>query len=189
MVILPWSPVWKTGQVGRRLRELGQHLAELSQRVREAVIQAVRETIAQLARDAVDSLLHRHQFGSAEMSLPDDPEGTYDPWDDVDPYSVRPFRESVRAFSRPTSQAPTPPSGRSVVALALAAAGWWLRQRGSWLGALAVGLIAGFVACVAQRLADDGLLVVQAVHELLAYRHAASGLAALEPMPVSEFHS
>jgi hypothetical protein len=71
------------------------------------------------------------------------------------------------------------PSGRSIVALALAAAGWWLRQRGSWLGAVAVGLITGFVASLAQQLTDDGLLVVQAVHELFAYRDAANRLAAL----------
>ena len=53
MITLPGPHAWKTGFVGRRLRELGQHLTDLSRRVRETVAEAVRETVAQVARDAV----------------------------------------------------------------------------------------------------------------------------------------
>jgi hypothetical protein len=53
------AKAWKDGVVGRRLRELRQHLAEIRRRVAEAVTEAVRETIAKLARDAVGRILPR----------------------------------------------------------------------------------------------------------------------------------
>ena len=42
------------GLVGRRLSELGYDLAVLSRQVQRAVTQALRDALAQLARDVVD---------------------------------------------------------------------------------------------------------------------------------------
>jgi hypothetical protein len=185
MIMLPGSSNWKGGLVSRRLRELGQHLAQLSRRVREAVTQAVRETVAQLARDAVDRILQRRPPGSfMPPQLRDErderEDGKFDPWEDEedqDPWRSPYVREDAEEVPEPPSAAQAMPDSRSALALALAAAGWWLRQRGSLWGALGVGLIAGAIAAVTRRLADNGFLLVQAAHELLAYRHAVAGFA------------
>jgi hypothetical protein len=188
MIILPGPCAWKVGFVGRRLRELGQHLTELSRRVRETVAEAVRETVAQVARDAVDRVLPgrirgpnvQEQRFAKEQDF--DAEGEFDPWADEE--EPEPWREpeAMRAVHA-SPEVPPDVSGipvvRSSLALALAAAGWWLGRQGSWWGALAVGLVAGAAAAVTRRLTGDGLLLVQAAHGILSYRQAAANPANL----------
>jgi hypothetical protein len=164
------------GFVGRRLRELGQHLAELSRRVRETVAEAVRETVAQVARDAVERLLPRRTPGPIVQEQSYATEGEFDPWADAE--EPDPWREPESIGAVHASPAVPPatsgvPVARSALALALAAAGWWLGRQGSWWGACAIGLVAGAVAAVTRRLTGDGLLLVQAAHEFLTYRHFA----------------
>jgi hypothetical protein len=181
MIILPGPCAWKVGFAGRRLRELGQHLTELSKRVRETVAEAVRETVAQVARDAVDRVLPGRICGpiAQEQSFMKEPtydaEGEFDPWADVeepDPWSEPQSISTVRTAPIVSPVASGLPIARSALALALAAAGWWLGRRGSWWGAFAVGLVAGAAAAVTRRLTGDGLLLVQAAHEFLTFRQA-----------------
>jgi hypothetical protein len=175
MNILLGPRTWKVGFVGRRLRELGQHLAELSRRVRETVAEAVRETIAQVARDAVDRVLPKRIRGPIVQEQSDDAEGEFDPWAGEE--EPEPWREPDCITTIPTPPevscvAAGMPVARSALALALAAAGWWLGRCGSWWGACTIGLIAGTVAAVTRTLTGDGLLLVQAAHEFLTYRQA-----------------
>jgi hypothetical protein len=188
MIILPGPCAWKVGFVGRRLRELGQHLTELSRRVRETVAEAVRETVAQVARDAVDRVLVRRDLGPIvqeqtymrEQAY--DAEGEFDPWADgeePEPWSEPGAIRAVHASPEVPSAASGVPVARSALALALATAGWWLGRQGSWWGALAVGLVAGAAAAVTRQLTGDGLLLVQAAHGFLSYRQASANPANL----------
>jgi hypothetical protein len=187
MITLP-GPALAAGFVGRRLRELGQHLTELSRRVRETVAEAVRETVAQVARDAVDRVLARRNLGPIVQEQSYMREQAYDAKPEFDPWAdeeePEPWREpeAIRAHY-PSPEVPPDasavPVARSALALALAAAGWWLGRQGSWWGALAVGLVAGAAAAVARRLTGDGLLLLQAAHGFLSYRQASANPANL----------
>jgi hypothetical protein len=174
MITLPGPRTWKDGFVGRRLRELGQNLAELSRRVREAVAEVIRETVAQVARDAVDRVLPTRPRGPITQEQSYDA-GEFDPWTDDEEPQPWTEPECIRVPMPPEDSSP---SGvvvaRSALALALAAAGWWLGRCGSWWGACAIGLVAGAAAAVTRRLTGDGLLLVQAAHEFLTYRQAYS---------------
>jgi hypothetical protein len=179
MIFWPGPRRWKEGLVGRRLRELGLHLAELSRRVREAVTEAVRETVAQLARDTVDHVLSRRISGPLVPQRHDDPQDEFDPWvDDEEPDSWSSSDAMIAAepLPEPNPSAKAVPVARSALTLALAAAGWWLRRQGSLWGAFGVGLIAGAAAAVTRRLTGDGWLLLQAAHELLTC-HAVSSFA------------
>jgi hypothetical protein len=182
MNILAGPRAWKVGFVGRRLRELGHHLAELSTRVRETVAEAVRETIAQVARDAVDRVLPRRTRGRITQEQSFDAQDEFDPWaDDEEP---EPWREPedmgpVQTPPEVSCVASGVPVARSALALALAAAGWWLGRRGSWWGACVIGLVSGAAAAVTRRLTGDGLLLVQTAHEFLTYRQAFTDPAIL----------
>ena len=177
------GPALAAGFVGRRLRELGQHLTELSRRVRETVAEAVRETVAQVARDAVDRVLVRRDLGPIVQEQTYMREQAYDAKPEFDPWAdeeePEPWREpeairAVHASPEVPPDVPGIPLVRSSLALALAAAGWWLGRQGSWWGALAVGLVAGAAAAVTRRLTGDGLLLVQAAHGFLSYRQASA---------------
>jgi hypothetical protein len=177
MITLPGPRAWKVGFVGRRLRELGQHLTDLSRRVRETVAEAVRDTVAQMARCAVERALSRRSPGPIVQEQSYGAEGEFDSWADEE--APGPWIEpgAMRAVHA-TPEVPPDVSGipvvRSSLALALAAAGWWLGRQGSWWGALAVGLVAGAAAAVTRRLTGDGLLLVQAAHGFLSYRQASA---------------
>jgi hypothetical protein len=175
MITLPGPRAWKTGFVGRRFRELGQHLAHVSRRVRETVAEAIRETVAQVARDAVDRVLPRRTSDPSDEDESDDAEEEFDPWADEDEPDPWRQRRGFRAVHTPAEVSPVAsaiPVARSALALGLAAAGWWLGRRGSWWGAFAIGLVSGAVAAVTRRLTGDGLLLVHAAHEFLTYRQA-----------------
>jgi hypothetical protein len=177
MITLPGPRAWKVGFVGRRLRELGQHLTDLSRRVRETVAEAVRETVAQVARDAVDRVLPRRSPGPIVQEQSYEAEGEFDPWADEeepDPWRQPESIRAVHASPEVRSDASGVPVACSALALSLSAAGWWLGRQGSWWGAFAVGLVAGAAAAVTRRLTGDGLLLVQAAHGFLSYRQASA---------------
>jgi hypothetical protein len=164
--------------LGRRLRELGQHLAEIGKRVREAVTQAIRETMAQLARDAVDRVLPRRFYGPRVFGERDFAEDHYDPWQDEvveeDSWTASEVPDDDEPASSSASAAPV---GRSSMALALAAASWWLRRQGTLWGAFGVGLVAVALATVTCHWARDSLLLVPAAHDLMTYRAALATFA------------
>jgi hypothetical protein len=175
MITLPGPRAWKAGFVGRRFRELGQHLGQLSRRVRETVAEAVRETVAQVARDAVDRVLPGRTPDPSEPEAIDDGEEEFDPWadeDEPDPWRQRPGIRTVFTPPEVLPAASAASVARSAVALGLAAAGWWLGRRGSWWGACVIGLVSGTIAAMTRRLTGDGLLLVHAAHEFLTYRQA-----------------
>jgi hypothetical protein len=165
----------------RRLGELGEHLGAIAHRVREAVADAVGETVARIARDAVDGLLGRRPARppprpvrppSRAPSDDYDPRAD-DPADDDDRWPAPRFpREEVY---RPSPRVPAPRPAAPALAAALAGAGWGLRRYGTLPGALALGVLAWLVALLGGRTVRGGLGLFEAAARLLGLDH---GLAA-----------
>jgi hypothetical protein len=147
-----------------RAQALTDHLGVLSGRVREAVAEAVGETLARLARDAADRLLgpppeHHvpvHRYGS-----PSQYEG--DPWADPEP----------ETSSHHFDGEPTPMAANEQMALGkalaagLATAGWWLRRGQPW-AAIGAGTAVAAVVAAGARLGRTGQSVTGAVADLMA---------------------
>jgi hypothetical protein len=179
MMSLPSFRPCKTDFVVRRLHDLGEHLTELTARVRHAVIEAIREMVANLARDTVDQLLIGRL---SERRMPKIMHGyrdDYDPWADDrerQTWTEREpddFEDSIPTTSSAVATVSTSPCA---LAVALAAAGWWLRQRGTLLGACGVALVAAVAAIATQRLTSNGLPWMQAASELLNLHRCLSTL-------------
>jgi hypothetical protein len=174
--------VCKPEFVGRRLHNLGRHLGDVSRRVRLAVVEAIRATVADMARDAVDRVL---VHGGWNRSLPSryyhEPRDEFDPWDDdqVDQWPDRgddeeePLPVPAYGSAQPTRH------GSYGLAVALAAAGWWLRQQGTLLGAFGVAVAVAAAAALTKRLAWDGQPLMEAASDLLSLQRCLSAVAAL----------
>jgi hypothetical protein len=157
---------------------VGHDLASLRRQVQRAVAVALRDALAQLARDVVDRELQRQPSERlAREPRPDD----YDPWaygDPPDEWEEPPPEESSEegAPSSPI-EVVRPAPLRSAVAVAVAVAAWWLRRSGGWLGALGVGLVVGVGAAIAPQLASGSLPLLHSAEELLTLHRAVSAVA------------
>jgi hypothetical protein len=174
--------VCKPEFVGRRLHGLGRHLGEMSGRVRLAVVEAIRATVADMARDAVDLVLFRRGLNRSMPSRYHERREEFDPWDDdqVDQWSDREYQDDEEPMSVPAyAPAQAPRSGSYGLAVALAAAGWWLRQQGTLLGAFGVAVAVAAAAALTKRLAWDGMPLVEAASDLLSLQRCLSAVAAL----------
>src|SRR5262249_51442081 len=150
MTPFPRPGAGQRGLVSRRLDDLGRQLEELTGRVRRAVAEVLRECLAQLARDAVDHWLAGRVPAVAWRAPPaPQPAGwgaDYNPgagdaggWPDP---RARRNAAAIEPPAPPAAPAKVSARRRCTAAVGLAAAGWWLKQRGSWWGALGVGLLA-----------------------------------------------
>jgi hypothetical protein len=162
--------------VGRRLHELRRDLRELAERVRQAVVETVRDTLADLTRDTVDRMFHyrprRPQYSARAQHHGQE----YDPWrDDPDPdYRTERHWEDADEPDYSTPQSPArAPAAQSAVVLGLAVAGWWFRG-GKWLGAVGAALLTGMAAAVTDRLPGEGRQLVQAVSDLFSLHRCLS---------------
>jgi hypothetical protein len=174
--------VCKLEFVGRRLHNLGRHLGDVSGRVRLAVVEAIRATVADMARDAVDRVLFRRGFNSSTPIRYHEPRDEFDPWDDdqVDQWSHRDNYDDEEPVPVPAcAPAQGARRGSYGLAVALAAAGWWLRQQGTVLGAFGVAVAVAAAATLTKRLAWDGLPLVEAATDLLSLHRCLSAVAAL----------
>jgi hypothetical protein len=158
------------GLVARHAGRLSVHLADLSRQVREAVAAVVSDTLGKLASEAVHQLLlrkppaARFSGGRQPYRQERDPWREADPWaerdheeqeEDHDSWSETDEDETEEAEPDPIVPVPAAREGRlptAALAAGLATAAWWLRRRGTWPSAVAVGLTA--VALV--WLSDDG---------------------------------
>jgi hypothetical protein len=151
------------GLLTRHARHLGEHLTELSQRVREAVATTIGEALAGLAQDAVNALLVPPRPTSQVYSRYDHARDD-DPWaEDLDDEA---WSRTGGISSRTDRTDPLPAKAPArlppaVLAAGLGAASWWLRRSGSLTGAVGVGLAAGVIAALGGRLAADGLDAAQ----------------------------
>jgi hypothetical protein len=148
------------GLLTRHARHLGEHLTELSQRVREAVAASIGEALAALAQDAVNALLVPPRPAPQAFSRYGGARDEIDPWaEDLDDEAW----SRAGGISSRTDKTDPPPAKTparlplAVLAAGLGAASWWLRRRGSLTGAVGVSLAAGVIAALGGRLAADGL--------------------------------
>ena len=156
---------------------------ELADRVREAVAEAVGETLGRLARDAARRWLGRpgstssRQYPSYQRARPE-----ADPWADDDPWEG-----DDRPAHRGGDPTPADPPahangiGRVLVTGLMWAAGWWLRRRYRAASAVAAALAA--VTAAAWPAADAPVLdtLGAAAEALTAHRALDTGAIALDP--------
>jgi hypothetical protein len=157
-----------------RLRDLGHHFRELADRVREAVADAVGETLGRLARDAARRWLGRRQPGSPAHGrdrYDDRSPPNRDPWDD-DPWEENePERSKVPADIPATGDRIEPKIGRVLVTGLVWAGGWWLRRKYRTIAAVAAAVVA--VATAAwPTTSSPALDTLGAAAEALSAHHA-----------------
>ena len=145
-----------------RVQALAEHLHVLGGRVRDAVAEAVAETLARLAHDTTERLFGSsaerpsvvHRYGPSSHSEADpwaDPEPQYSPYD------------SPQEQSMPTSEHVT--MSRALAA-GLATAGWWMRRGQPW-AAVGAGVAVAAAVAAGGRLGRTGEAVTGAVADLL----------------------
>jgi hypothetical protein len=136
---------------------------ELTRQVREAVATTVSETMARLARDAVQCIMEPRWSAPTAATRQLTPEYDCDPWaEDPDQQewsdSTDARSEEVRTIEPSTRTAG--PIRSAILAAGLSAASWWLRRRGSVLGALGMALMPGVFAVFGDTVAADGIHAV-----------------------------
>jgi hypothetical protein len=182
----PGAAIRRVRGLPEHLHDLAEHLGLLSARVRQTVAEAIGDTLGRTVKD----LLNRCWSGQPVIEPPsprrDDP---IDPdnwryadeeqsrhrsaseWDEAYPVPEQRQSPAEQPAARPTA---------GLLALALHAAGWWLRRRGAWLGALGVGALVGGAALLGGQAAIIGLGLAEAIGEVLVLHQLISfGAAAL----------
>lgn len=163
-----------------RLRDLGAHLRELADRVREAVAEAVGETLGRLARDAARRWLGRSPFARPQHHYQspreDGPWADEDPWDEDD-------QPSEERFAAGTTEPPQLRTGvgRVLVTGLLWAAGWWLRRKYRTVAAITAAIAA--VTAAAWPAGDTPVLntLGAAAEALTAHQALDAGASTLSP--------
>ena len=181
--------------VTEQLRHLAGTLADLQNRVRQAVAgevgravaEAVGEVLAAALGGTVPTMPAWARAGSANRyGRPKDGYGPTD-WDDPDDPGWDPDFARLRAANR--SEADDDPGTTdalvvpAALAVAVAAGRWWLARRGgSPLGAAGAGLAAGTALLAGGPAARSALAVLLAVHRLLSAADAlGEGARAVDP--------
>lgn len=165
------SPVY------RRLQGIPEHLQIFGEQLRELALE-VRSSVAGLAGEAIgravrDVLLRFWQRAPATPIFPQREPMTHGPYNWSDP-SPDAWERGQRRWDEPSVAPATPlitapfPSARNT-ALALQAAGWMLQTKGSWLGAIGLGLAIGGLALVRGRTLAAGAGVVDAAIDLTTF--------------------
>jgi hypothetical protein len=160
------SRQWQPGQTSmliQHARRLGQQLADLTRQVRQAVATVISETLARLAQDAVHRVLVLPRYNSAPLPRRTRPADDMDPWaEDLD---QREWRQS--SYTEPDDDRTETPTNETLISLrpiawaaGLGAASWWLRRRGTLLGALAMALMAGTFVLFGDAVAADSINVI-----------------------------
>jgi len=155
-------------------------LRNLSSRVRESVAEAVSVTVGRAVQDGLTRLLEGTK-SPEQPPLRREPE--IDPYDWTVPNSENSWEQDESAryepyYAPPPPPAPTPQPMKTpaahLVALALKATAWWLRRRGSWAGALGLGLLVGGLSLAGGPVTVAGLAFAEAASEVMALNNLLS---------------
>lgn len=164
------SPVYRRVQrIPDHLNHLGEQLHELAIEVRSSVAGLTGDAIGRAVRDvlirfwqqsSVIQTVPRHAMERGPYDWSDDPNGECwetgrQRWDE--PGVAMPAPKIITSF---------PMTGNA--ALALQAAGWMLQTKGSWMGAIGLGLTIGGLAFVGGRSLIAGIGLVDAAVDLTA---------------------
>ena len=170
------------------LRRLALAMADLRDRVREALAGEIARAVADAVRDVVEAVL---QGGAPSKDVPPPvsaPSHAVDGWSDpdLDPWDDAPEEwreEQERGPSPPIPERSTmttpeslanaemiyrPAIAPAAVAAGLSAGRWWLRRRGSLLEAIGVGVLVAVTVLVGGPMARTGAVVVSAAADLSA---------------------
>lgn len=145
-----------------RVQALAEHLTLLGSNVKEAVAEAVTETLARMARDAAERVLGQslerpsptYRYGYAQYH-------EHDPWEEAEEHYHQ-FEHESESTMQGTERAVV---GRALAA-GLAAAGWWLRRGQPWAG-VAAGVAVAAAVAAGHRLGRTGKAVSNAVADLV----------------------
>jgi hypothetical protein len=162
------------------LHELASCLRNLSSRVRESVAEAVSITVGRAVQDGLTRLLEVTRT-NAPPKFRQEPE--IDPYDWSAPNSENSWDqdEPIRAasyYARQQEPEPAPQKASApapyLVALGLKMTAWWLRRRGSWAGALGLGLLVSGLAMAGGPIAVASLGFAEAASEVIALNNLLS---------------
>ena len=160
------SPIYRRVQgVPEHLQNFGEQLRELAIEVRSSVAGLTGEAVGRAVRDVLLRFWHRSpgvpiivQHDSMQHDPFAWPNTPVDGWDRDQPHwhepGGMPPRQGASGF--PAAKA----------ALALQAAGWMLHSKGSWLGAMGLGLAIGGLAFFGGRTLAAGAGLLDAAVDL-----------------------
>lgn len=170
---------WQRPRWMNRVRRLPEHLHELTGRfydlanqVRDAVSELVGETVGNAVRDVIHRTWHPKPVESVrhrEYDLDEDERGFRDryrnDYDDEEEFRERSddnASESVAGNAKASAAVPR----SALMALGLQTVGWWLRKRGSWLGALSLGCMVSGLTLLSGPVALAGINLLEAASDL-----------------------
>jgi hypothetical protein len=152
-----------TNLVVPALRHLAETVLDLRERVKLALASELAQAVAAAVRDVVAATLRGDGRLTPEPARPAGPWGD-DPWaDEPEPVVYQPSSSGGSGLAGRLPVAVPP-----LLAAAVGLGRWWLRRRGTWLGALTLVVVvtaAGAVGGPAVRL---GLAVAAGSAELVA---------------------
>jgi hypothetical protein len=166
-------------------------MAELRERVREALASEMARVVAEAVREVITAVLRGGPMPYGRGPTParpvtadrwDDP----DPWDESDPYGrVEPVHHHIED----DTPAPTGAATRSMavapaaVASGVSAGRWWLRRRGSAVEAIGVGVLVALAVLSGGPVVRMSATVAAAAADLAAVTEALDSSAGrLEPI-------
>ena len=179
-----------TALVTEKLRTLAGVLDDLKERVRAALASELARAVSAAVRDVVQAVMTgrpgpvRHPLDDPYRRTPHHPwrGEDRDPWDDDDRDRWDEDRDDPDATVEPTPSCDPDVPGRPAVTAAVAAgahvARWWLARRGTWLGAVGLGLAVAVAGLTGGPAARIGLGVLAAVADLVTATNALGGGAA-----------
>jgi hypothetical protein len=140
------------------LRRLAETVFDLRSRVKLALASELAQAVANAVRDVVAAGLR------GDTRLPPEQSRSTGRWTDDDPWADEPTVYSQPSSDRVGLPVAVPP----LVAAAVAVARWWLRRRGTMVGAVALGLAAVAAGVVGGPAIRLGLAVAAGSAELFA---------------------
>jgi hypothetical protein len=175
----PRSMMRRVHSLPAHIQELGSYLRELSAQMRESVAQAVGNTVGRAVQDGLTRLFHHPPVAEVSSQRLEPEIGAYDrsdPIRDNDWGLDEPRDDEPRPIANSSTVAPEPAlvTAHGLLALALKATGWWLSRRGSWVGALGLGLLVGGIALVGGPIAVAVIGLAEAACEAVALNNLLS---------------
>lgn len=175
---MKWErPRWmsRVRRLPEHLHKLAGRLHELADQVRDAVSELVGDTVGNAVRDVIQRAWRPKPALSSAGNIPcreyelDEEERAYREYyaqEYGEDFEHEQSCDASTADSANPSSANPSVAKSALLALGIQTAGWWLRQRGSWLGALGLGCIVGGLTVLGGPIAIAGVNLLEAASDI-----------------------